>query len=88
VFAASDTLASGIMRGLQEAGIRIPADVTIVGFDGGFGARQSTPALTTIEQDVASAGEMLVEALFGQAEPVGRTGKAFVPVQLVVRGSS
>jgi len=88
VFAASDTLASGIMRGVQEAGIRIPADVAIIGFDGGFGARQSTPALTTIEQDVASAGEMLVEALFGPAEPVGRSGKAFVPVQLVVRGSS
>ena len=88
VFAASDTLASGIMRGLQEAGVRIPADVAIVGFDGGFGARQSTPALTTIEQDVASAGEMLVEALFGQAESVDRIEKAFVPVQLVVRGSS
>ncbi len=45
-------------------------------------------ARRTIEQDVASAGEMLVEALFGSAEPLGGTGKAFVPVQLAVRGSS
>jgi len=88
VFAASDTLAAGVMGGLQAADIRVPADVAIVGFDGGFGARQCTPALTTIEQDVASAGEMLVEALFGPVEPREEPGRAFVPVQLVVRGSS
>jgi len=85
VFAASDTLASGVMGGLQAAGIRVPADIAIVGFDGGFGARQCTPALTTIEQDVASAGEMLVEALFGKTDAADRD---FVPVKLVVRGSS
>lgn len=88
VFAASDTLASGVMGGLQAAGVRVPGDVAIVGFDGGFGARQCTPALTTIEQDVASAGEMLVEALFGAAGSGATGDHGFVPVKLVVRGSS
>ncbi len=88
VFAASDTLASGVMGGLQAAGVRVPGDIAIVGFDGGFGARQCTPALTTIEQDVASAGEMLVEALFGPADAGDAIDHGFVPVKLVVRGSS
>ena len=76
------------MGGLQAAGVRVPGDVAIVGFDGGFGARQCTPALTTIEQDVASAGEMLVEALFGAIGSGGTGDRGFVPVKLVVRGSS
>lgn len=87
VFAASDLLALGVLRGLSRGGRRVPEDVALVGFDGGQGARHCTPALTTIEQDVARAGELLLGALLDGNE-ASKSAPADVPVQLVVRESS
>jgi DNA-binding LacI/PurR family transcriptional regulator len=63
VFAASDLIAIGAMRALIEAGLRIPDDVAIVGFDDIPAARIATPTLTTIFQDTQRAGELLVDTL-------------------------
>lgn len=86
VFAASDLLAAGVMRGLAQKGHSIPDEVAVVGFDGGQGARNYTPPLTTIEQDVARAGELLVSALLAGRSAAGRSGT--VPVKLAIRESS
>ena len=63
VFAASDLIAIGAMHALKEAGLRIPEDVAVVGFDGTSMSRFSDPPLTTVVQDTSRAGELLVDTL-------------------------
>ena len=88
VFAASDALAAGAMNGLIRKGRRIPDDVAVVGVDGSSNARHSVPPLTTIEQDVALAGQQLIDAILERHSDPERHVKRFVPVRLVVRESS
>ncbi len=87
VFAASDGLALGVMRGLAAAGLMVPGDVAVIGFDGSYQGRDSHPALTTIEQDIARAGAMLVEAIIDR-RPGSDATAAPVPVRLVARASA
>ena len=77
VFAASDGLALGVLRAARHAGLAVPADLAVVGFDGAYGAGRVEPALTTVAQDAARAGELLVATLLGEAAGEG------VPVHLV-----
>ncbi len=63
IFAASDLIALGAMHALKEAGLRIPEDVAVVGFDGTPMARFSNPPLSTVVQDTSKAGELLVDTL-------------------------
>ena len=87
IFATSDMVAIGAMRALHEAGIDIPRDVSIVGFDDIAAARLAEPPLTTISQDTRLAGETLVETLIANIEERAPEG-VLLPVRLVVRGSS
>ncbi len=87
VFAASDLIAMGAMRALHEAGRTIPEDVAIVGFDDIPAASLTSPPLTTLVQDLKSAGELLVDSLLAQIEdrpPPTRT----LPARLMIRRSS
>ena len=63
VFAGSDLIAIGAMHALKEAGLRVPEDVAVVGFDGTPMSRYSNPPLTTVVQDTSKAGELLVDTL-------------------------
>jgi LacI family transcriptional regulator len=89
VFACGDLMAIGAMRVLAEAGLRVPDDVAVVGFDDVEAASIVSPALTTVRQDkdelaraaVAMVGEML-------QDPASAPRHRVVPVDLVVRGSS
>ncbi|NVE96043.1 LacI family DNA-binding transcriptional regulator [Altererythrobacter lutimaris] len=87
IFAASDLIAIGAMRALSEAGLKVPRDVAVMGFDDIPAASLTTPALTTVMQDIKGAGEGLVELLQaqikGEASPPRR-----LPTQLIVRGST
>jgi len=86
VFAASDLIAIGAMKKMRQAGIDIPGDVSVVGFDDIPAASYFTPALTTIRQDTRQAAQLLVENLIGLIE--GEPGRShLLPMQLVVRGS-
>ena len=87
VFAASDLIAIGALRALEEAGLMVPADVAIVGFDDIPLANLVHPPLTTVQQDYRMAGEALVDALLRQIS--GETVKgAVLPTKLVIRKSS
>lgn len=66
VFAASDLIALGAMRALHGAGLSIPADVAVMGFDDLPTATMTRPALTTISQDIHGGGARLVETLLAQ----------------------
>lgn len=56
VLAATDALALGVIHGLADAGRRVPDDVAVAGFDDIAEAATSTPALTTVAQDIAGLG--------------------------------
>ncbi len=86
VFAASDLMAIGAMRALEEAGLKVPRDVAVVGFDDIPVAGLTNPPLTTVAQDTKRAGELLVETLIHQIrnEP---THSVMLPARVVVRRS-
>ena len=87
VFAASDLIAIGAMRALAEAGLRVPEDIAVVGFDDIPTARFASPPLTTVFQDTKHAGELLVETLLRQIAGEA-THSITLPASLVVRRSS
>lgn len=86
IVAASDLIAIGALRALQESRIDIPGDVSIVGFDDIPAASLVTPALTTVMQDTRRAGEVLVDTLLSLVR--GEAVKAVaLPTRLIVRRS-
>ncbi|WP_447730046.1 LacI family DNA-binding transcriptional regulator [Pseudoxanthomonas suwonensis] len=87
VFGASDLIALGAMKALREAGLAIPGDVAVAGFDDIAMASFAQPPLSTVQQDTKLAGEVLVESLIRlvQREPVESRR---LPVRLVLRESS
>ena len=64
VYAVSDTLAIGACRALQEAGFRIPEDVSVAGYDGIDIGSYITPRLTTMRQPVEEMAKATVKLLF------------------------
>jgi DNA-binding LacI/PurR family transcriptional regulator len=87
IFAASDLIAVGAMRALEEAGLSVPSDVSVIGFDDIPAASLSHPPLTTIAQDYAKAGAMLVDTLLRQIRSQPAEA-AMLPPRLVVRRST
>jgi DNA-binding LacI/PurR family transcriptional regulator len=63
VVAASDLIALGAIRALRRAGLSVPADVSVVGYDDMLLGRLSTPTLSTIRQDTQKAGRLLVSKI-------------------------
>jgi LacI family transcriptional regulator, galactose operon repressor len=63
IFAFNDMLAIGAMQAARARGIRIPQDLSVVGFDDTFEASIVTPALTTVRQPLAEMGRMAVALL-------------------------
>jgi LacI family transcriptional regulator len=89
VFAAGDTMALGALRAIQEAGLRVPSDIAVVGHDDLAHATLASPQLTTVRQPIFDMGlaavELLIEGLERGADaPVSRQR---LPVELVIRQS-
>jgi LacI family transcriptional regulator len=89
VFAANDLMAMGAYLAIKEAGLRIPDDVAVVGFDNIPTAKLVSPPLTTVDQFQHRVGqraaEMLFERLNGTAVPGGRSEELLH--QLIIRES-
>ncbi|WP_422754475.1 LacI family DNA-binding transcriptional regulator [Micromonospora sp. WMMD708] len=66
VFCFSDTLALGALRALHEAGLRVPADVAVAGFDDIEDGRFSVPTLTTVSPDKERIARLAVDLLAGR----------------------
>jgi len=90
VVAYNDLVAIGLMRALIRRGVRVPDDISIVGFDNTFASDLVTPGLTTVAAPLTALGEQGVRAVLHPAHPTSRTGEPPVtlPVKLVVRGST
>ncbi len=87
IFAVTDLVAIGAMRALQEAGRKIPDDVSVVGFDDMPLAAYVSPALTTVQQDAEIGAEGLVRGIVGliEGEPVE---SGLMAPKLIVRNST
>jgi len=86
VFAASDLIALGAMKRLRQAGIGVPDQVSVVGFDDIPAASYFSPALTTVRQDTRRAATILVRNLIAMIN--GQPVKSrLLPMSLAIRGS-
>ncbi len=88
IFAASDAMAMGALRALREAGLRVPEDVALIGFDDLPFAARAEPPLTTVRQPTHRMGAMTVETLIELIEqPPSSPYHLILPTELVVRAS-
>lgn len=91
LFFTNDLEAAGCMQALKEAGIGIPEDIAIVGFDNNPISRLVSPALTTIDYPGYEAGKAaaagLLSHLTGKQAP-GQGKTTVIPARLIVRNSS
>jgi LacI family transcriptional regulator len=89
VFAASDMMAVGALRAIDEAGLRVPKDIAVVGFDDLPLAASLRVPLTTVHQPIQEVGsmatQMLVDLLNGTAET---PYQKILPATLVIRETS
>ena len=89
VFAANDMMAIGCLGALLEAGMRVPEDLLLAGFDDIPTARYVTPSLTTVRVGIAELGRRAMEGLIGaiEADAAGAVRHETVPTELVIRKS-
>jgi LacI family transcriptional regulator len=94
LFAFNDLSAIGAMRAFLDAGLRVPEDVSIIGFDDIYSSPFHRPGLTTLRQPLEQMGEAAGRLLLSRleasddAEAVSGDGPLCVEAELVVRGST
>ena len=90
VMTMSDVTAIGIMAGALDAGLRVPEDLSIVGFDDIPAASWTSPRLTTVHQPIREKGRRATHRLISaiRSGPEHRPVVEILPTRLVVRGSS
>ena len=82
-----------MIRTIQDAGLQVPGDISVVGYDDNPISRRITPALTTVRQDVDGKGRAAAAALTlaidrAKTRPPGRGRHLVLPTELVVRDST
>lgn len=91
VFTANDTMAVGVIRVLHDAGLQIPQDVSVIGFDDTPIASTSKPALTTVRQPIERLGAMAVDVLVSllqnSIEDNAPVHRILISTELVIRSS-
>ena len=88
LYCISDVLAIGALRALADAGIRVPEDVSVAGFDGQELAEYSIPRLTTIKQPMRDISEETMRLLFDLIEEKRGHKHLIFPGELVVAEST
>jgi DNA-binding LacI/PurR family transcriptional regulator len=89
IFASNDRCAHGVLATLLRAGVAVPGDVSVVGFDDSALARLSFIDLTTVRQDVTRMAESAVEAIAERLEQRRTTAREIVlDPTLVIRGTT
>jgi DNA-binding LacI/PurR family transcriptional regulator len=88
IFCANDQMALGVLHGLSVRGVKVPQDVSIVGFDDLPEARHFRPALTTVRQDFETLGQRTVEAIIAAIEGGNPPVRTVIEPELIVREST
>ena len=89
----SDVVAAAVVHAAEDAGLRVPEDLSVVGFDDSPMAARMRPALTTVRQDFAAKGKVAAAELTGalaapRSEVRRRARHHVLPTELVVRAST
>lgn len=89
IFAGSDAIAVGVLREARRRGIRVPEDLSLVGFDGTALAEDSVPALTSVAQPLHDMGRIALRTLLRQSRGEQLDShRVELATQLVVREST
>ena len=90
LYVASDMMAVGAIRAIQEAGLRIPEDIAVVGFDDIPAAAHYQPPLTTVRQPIQQMGAVAAQTLIDQLESkeTAIPRRIILPTKLMVRGTT
>ncbi|MDP1678099.1 MAG: substrate-binding domain-containing protein, partial [Bacteroidota bacterium] len=89
IFALNDSMAIGAIGAIREAGLRIPHDISICGFDDTPIAKYISPSLTSVHVPIPELGEMAIKRVFDrlQKRTKGAAAHLFVPTTLSIRSS-
>jgi LacI family transcriptional regulator len=88
VFGGSDLMALGAIQAVHDAGLRVPEDIAVMGFDDFPNAATATPPLTTIRQPVEQSGGIAVRTLIDNINiKDANPRRTILPVELVIRKS-
>lgn len=88
IFGGDDDVSAGALLAIKEAGLAVPGDISLLGFDDNFHARHLTPGLTTIRQPVDEAGRVAARLLLALLDGERPHDLAVtIPTELVLRGS-
>src|SRR6267142_5522877 len=89
LFAYNDISAMGAIRAFQEVGIRVPQDISVIGFDDIQGAAYNTPSLTTVRQPLTRMGNIAARTLLERIEG-GKDypGEIAIQPELIIREST
>lgn len=90
IFCGTDVVAAGCVRELTDAGLRVPQDIAVAGFDDSAQAEMCVPELTTVRQPAYEMGRVAFAELLERMtlEGAHRRGRTFLPHQLVIRDST
>ena len=87
VFAVSDFYAAELVYKLQEQGLKVPNDMSVIGFDDSFWCERIYPSLTTIKQDKKERAKIAVEILIEMKQGIYNRTSVILPANLVIRSS-
>ncbi|MEX0698710.1 MAG: LacI family DNA-binding transcriptional regulator [Acidimicrobiia bacterium] len=89
IFCASDNTAAGALDAIRNAGLRVPDDIALAGFDDLAFASELDPPLTTMRQDIEGIGQEAARNLLRLLErPEGGPRRVLLPTELVIRQST
>lgn len=88
VLVANDQMALGVLRACAEKGIRVPSQLSVIGYDDTTDSAWFTPPLTTVRQQFKEAGRRSVDWLVAQPASTGIAQQMSMDVELIVRGST
>jgi DNA-binding LacI/PurR family transcriptional regulator len=88
VIAYTDIVAIGFIRAVRLAGLRVPEDVNVIGFDDSVSSMLIEPRLTTVAPPFARLGSAAASYLLGDRQSVGAVGLVTLPARLVVRDTT
>jgi DNA-binding LacI/PurR family transcriptional regulator len=89
ILCGNDLIAMGAMSALEEAGVKAPEDVSVIGFDDIFFAQLARPPLTTVSVPRVRLGELAFKALSKMSRSKRRTGIDYqIETELIVRKST
>lgn len=86
-FTANDAIASGVIKGLKEKGVKVPDEISIIGFNDTIISQYTNPPLTAIRVHIEYLGEVAVELILEKLKGRSYSKKVIIPSEFILRNS-